>query len=145
MSVLAGIQRKPIIGEEERSALRGALLIAELVPDREDVTGTMSVVANSLNQTATGGNRLQLITGITKPEKRTRFKPPSFRDTGIRPIEAFTKYLGTTWFSDKEVKDIHAWAGAKLIYDESTQVVGPNDTFGFVDPNAMHQDNQISF
>ena len=151
MSMLPGIIRKPITTDDERRALHGALVIAELVPDRENMTHALREVANALNHSTAGGPFLVLQIGMAKSGRRTRFKPPTFIETGVTALDAFIQHLGRIRFSEREARDIQYWARLNTPVIDSNMTVTPSDIFQFVDLNAMnkgsstnHNDDVIS-
>ena len=141
---MPGIIRKPISTKEERSALQGALILAELVPDRENIMHALQEVADSINHVRAGGYFLTIQTGIAKSGKRTRFKPQPFGDTGVAPLNAFIEFLGCVQFSEREAKDIHLWARLNAPVIEPGMTVAPSDIFQYVDIDAMNEGNSTN-
>ena len=125
--------------------------MAELVPDRENMTHALQEVANAINHVTAGGPFLALQTGITKGSKRARFKPPNFNETGVPPLHTFIKFLGRVRFSDREARDIQRWAGINAPVIEPGMTVTPSDIFQYVDMNTInmgsstnHSDDVVS-
>lgn len=143
-SVIPGIRQQPPASAKEVGALRGALTIAEMAPERADVTKILRVVVNSINRATIGGKTISITTGISKSGRRERFQPPSFEETGITVDEAFLTSLGRTRFSESEAKDIHDWAQLNIPEVDPNGTVKPTDIYEYVNLDKNGADGDVA-